>query len=48
MLDNKKLTKKVRVKTKPPTPLRRPPRLEGEVAKSGIKPIRKKRKEIKK
>ncbi len=42
MLNNKKSLKNIRVKRIPPTPLRRPPRLKGKVAKLGIKPIRKK------
>ena len=42
MLYKRKLFERPRVKRKAPVPLRRPPRLKGEVAKLGIKPIRKK------
>ena len=42
MLDEKKLSKEIRAKIKPPTPLRRPPRLDAKRAKFGIKPTRKK------
>ncbi len=44
MLNNRKSLKNIRVKRKPSVPLRRPPRLKGEVARVGIKPIRKKSK----
>lgn len=44
MLNNKNSSKRVRNERKMSVPLRRPPRLKGEVAKIGIKPIRKKSK----
>jgi len=44
MLNNRKSLKNIRVKRRAPVPLRRPPRLKGEVARVGIKPIRKKSK----
>ena len=44
MANSKRKTQKRNFKISTPTPLRKPPRLKGKVAKRGIKPIRKKAK----